>query len=336
LIAAFGIIAANENPLVKNILENFMEKTPKELFKVWHFLYEKKYTLDTQEAVQRFANFKVNLRIIKEHNASESSYKLGLNKFSDMNIAEFKAKYANKKAIKGEERERLKKKLKMITAKQFLEDDDDDLTKRNLALVPIDIRQYFPAIRDQGQCGSCWAFSTAGALEGAYGFKYKKAPALLSTQQLVDCDDQDGGCDGGDFGNSFVYVQNNGIQPDSTYKYQATQQSCQYDSSKVAIKPSSFVYCSNYDNDPTTACSVNYIYGLLQKGPVSVGIDAGTSDFQNYESGIYTAACTEDDHAVILVGYGVDSKTKAPYWIIRNSWSTGWGMQGYINVALNC
>jgi cathepsin L len=336
LIAAFGIIAANENPLVKNILENFMEKTPKELFKVWHFLYEKKYTLDTQEARQRFANFKENLKIIREHNASESSYKLGLNKFSDMTIAEFKAKYATKKIVKGEELDRMMKKLNMIPAANFLEDDDDDLTKRNLAAkVAIDYRQFFPAIRDQGDCGSCWAFSTAAALEGAYGFKNKKAPVSFSTQQLVDCDDNNNGCDGGNFNPSFTYAQNNGLQSDTSYPYQAVQQDCNYNSSKVAAKPKSFSYCSNYSSNTKVNCSIDIVYGLLTTGPCSVGIDAGTSAFQSYQSGIYTAACSEDNHAVVLVGYGVDAKTRAEYWIVRNSWSSDWGNKGYITVAIN-
>jgi C1A family cysteine protease len=335
LIAAFGFIATNENLIVKNILESFMEKSPKELFKVWHFLYQKKYTLDTKEATQRFTNFKENLKIIKTHNASQSTYKLGLNQFSDMDIAEFKAKFATKRPVKIEEREKLKKKLKMIPAAKFLEDEDDDLTKRNLAYASIDLRQYFPAIRDQGQCGSCWAFSTSGALEGAYGVQNKRATSYLSPQQLVDCNTDNSGCDGGDLGVSFSYVQSNGLQSDSSYTYQAVQQNCVFDSTKVAVKPISLVYCSNYDNDPQTQCTIEIVYRILTKGPASIGIDAGNKHFQNYAGGIYTTKCKNDDHAVILVGYGVDSKTGLQYWTVRNSWGASWGDNGYIYVAVD-
>jgi cathepsin L len=335
LIAAFVFIAANENPMVKNILENFMEKSPKELFKVWHFLYEKKYTLDTQEARQRFATFKEKLKMIKEHNASESTYKLGLNKFSDMTLAEFKAKYATKKVIKGEELDRMLTKFNMIPAATFLDDDDDDLTKRNLAAkAAIDHRAYFPTIRDQGDCGSCWAFSTAGALEGAFGVKNKRAPAQYSTQQLVDCDDGNSGCDGGNFGPSFAYVNANGLQSESSYTYQAVQDTCNYDSSQVAAKPKGSKFCSNYSSSSKTQCSVDIVYALLVTGPCSVGIDAGTDAFQNYASGVFTAACSQDNHAVVLCGYGIDTK-KGEYWIVRNSWSSDWGNQGYIFVAIN-
>ena len=330
VLVIFGVINAEENQnTVKTILNNFMEGSPKELFKVWHLLFTKNYTLDTEEAKQRFGNFKANLLLIKAHNAKNLSYTLGLNQFSDMSNAEYKSKMCTKKNIKGKELDMLLDELNMKPA--FLEDDDDDLTKRNLRKTTINHLAFFGPVRNQGSCGSCWAFSTAGAIEGAFAFK-NKAVISLSPQQLVDCDTSNSGCNGGDFGLSFKYATTNGVMLDSAYSYTSAVGTCKFNKSLVKITPI-FKYCSNYSNYASKRCSTDITINLLVQGPISIGIDAGTQEFQNYSSGTFTANCTQDNHAVIAVGYGNDGTND--YFLVRNSWGKYWGENGYIKVAVN-
>jgi len=122
---------------------------------------------------------------------------------------------------------------------------------------------------------------------------------------------------------------------DSDYPYTAEQDSCQFQSNLATTTISNFSYCSNYSSSKKKHCSVAAVYALLAQGPISVGIDAGSDDFQNYSSGVYTASCTEDDHAVIAIGYGNDAASGSDYWLIRNSWGADWGDNGYIKVAVN-
>jgi C1A family cysteine protease len=331
-IAIFGVIASSgEHVMTNKILENFMEGSPKELFKVWHFLHEKTYTLDTQEARERFAAFKANLKLIKEHNAQNSDYKLGLNEFSDMSNTEFTAKMCTKKVVKGAELEKLISDLNMKPA-NFLEEDDDDLTKRNLAYANIDHSAFFNTARNQGNCGSCWAFSTAGTIEGFLAKnKYNSKMNYLSTQQLVDCDTGNYGCNGGNFGPAYAYVQTNGLQYDTTYVYTQIKSSCKYNKTYATNTIRGFTYCSNYGT--TNPCTVDKVYNLLRNGPVSVGIDG--SVIQSYIGGIYTGLCSADNHAVILVGYGYDTVALKEYWLVRNSWGSNWGLTGYIKIHNN-
>jgi len=330
-----AISSTPRHKMVKNILSNFMEGSPKELFKVWHFLHKKVYTLDTQEARDRFGNFKTNLIMIKTHNSQESSYKLGLNQFSDMTNAEFKQKMCTKKVVQGVELDKI---LEASTnMKPFLfDDDDDDLTKRNLQNAAVDYTEWFNEVRDQGNCGSCWTFSTTGAIEGNLSKNKGSLIPYLSTQQLVDCDTTDSGCNGGSFSTAFTYIKSTGLMFDSAYPYNAveTEKGCLFNPSLASTRITNFTYCTNYSSNKKTQCSVAAVYALLAKGPISVGIDGGSAAFQNYSNGIFTGKCSQDDHAVIAMGYGTDPKY-GDYWLIRNSWGADWGDEGYIKVAVN-
>jgi len=325
-----GIISCTQrSEIIHKILDNFIDGSPKELFKVWHHLYERSYTLDTQEAKDRFATFKANLKEIREHNAQDLPYKLGLNQFSDMTKAEFKAKFTTEKEIPDEDFEKLVKELEMTPA--FLEDDDDDLTKRNLAKNPINHSKFYNAARSQEQCGSCWAFSTAGAVEGGLGKKAGKPINYLSTQQLVDCDKQNDGCDGGALVYAFDYMKKNGVMFDKDYAYKGSQGSCKYSSSKATNKIKGVEYCKTKSSSKNP-CSIEKVYNLLVRGPLSVVIDADA--IEKYKSGIFTGKCSKSNHAVILVGYAVDPKS-GEYWIVRNSWGADWGEKGYIRVKVS-
>jgi len=185
-------------------------------------------------------------------------------------------------------------------------------------------------VRDQGQCGSCWAFSTLAVVEGNWQIAKKvKLPSWLSTQHLVDCDTSDSGCDGGWFSSAMTYLKTNYISFDSKYPYTSGDSgnagTCQY----TKGSPNAGILLKSYKS-VTTADTV---YALLKLGPVSVAIDAN-DDFMNYSSGIWGAACSDQiNHAVTLVGYG--STGSVGYWIIRNSWSADWGLLGYVHVQDN-
>jgi len=249
-----------------------------------------------------------------------------------MTHEEFVEKMATRKPLQGAELEKLLEELKFTP----LLDDDDDLTKRNLrnGYAPINYVKFFGPARAQLSCGSCWAFSTAGAIEGNLGKKAGAPVGYLSTQQLVDCNTDNGGCSGGTSFKSYPYVKANGLILETAYPYQAKVGTCQYSTSKVNARITDFVYCSNYVSDPAKKCSVDKAYALLQKGPASVGIDASAPGFGSYKVGVFTAACANDNHAVILAGLGTDP-TYGDYWIVRNSWGLTFGEAGYIKVKIN-
>jgi len=220
---------------------------------------------------------------------------------------------------------------------EFLKgDEEDDLTKRNLettSLSSVNWTKYFGAIRDQGGCSSCWTFAVVGVVEGCLGIKRGSPFTALSPQQVLDCDKTGQyGCDGGITIDAMKYVKSKGLMADSGYKYTASQGTCRYSSSKVIGKITGTSYCSNYIR--SGSCTASIVNALLMKGPQAVGIDGSNDGFAYYTSGIYSASCSSDDHAVVLVGYGVDSKA-GDYWIIRNSWGVSWGMKGYGKIKRN-
>ena len=209
-------------------------------------------------------------------------------------------------------------------AVKFLDD-----YKINDEYEEINHTKFFGDVRNQGSCGSCWTFSVTGAIEGNLAKSKNDIGKYLSPQQLVDCDKGNSGCNGGLFEPAFNYVKENGLEFDDDYNYIAEEQNCNYDQSLSTNTISGYKYCSNYGSEK---CSVDIVYNLLVNGPLSIGIDGGTSDFQSYQSGILDTTCSEDNHAVVLAGYGRTDDQKE-YWIVRNSWGSSWGEEGYVRVA---
>jgi len=276
-----------------------------------------KMTNDVEEFNARMANFAVTSKFIKEHDAK--NYTVGHNQFSDWSHAEYKA-------ILGYVRSELDTKNRI---KMFNESANADtvnwVTKG--AVTPV---------KDQGQCGSCWSFSTTGSLEGAHQIA---TGTLLSfsEQQLVDCayiSYGNYGCNGGLQTNAYKYYEaGNKAELESVYPYTSgttmKKGTCAYKaSSATAVTVSSYA--------DVTPNNVSQMKAALNTQPLAIAIEADQRCFQNYTSGVLdnTACGTTLDHAVLAVGYGNDATTGLDYWLVKNSWNTTWGDQGYIKIAI--
>jgi len=185
-------------------------------------------------------------------------------------------------------------------------------------------------VKNQGQCGSCWSFSATGALEGQ-NFNKTGVLVSLSEQNLIDCSTENYGCNGGAPDYAFQYVESNGgIDTETAYPYTGQQGSCHYNAANSGAGCSGWTDLPSGDEDAL-------LQAVATIGPISVAIDASSIMFQLYHSGIYQnpwCSSTNLDHAVLDVGYGTNSNGQ-PYWLVKNSWGTGWGQQGYFMMARN-
>jgi C1A family cysteine protease len=181
-------------------------------------------------------------------------------------------------------------------------------------------------VKDQGRCGSCWAFSAVGALEGRTQVARGGEIQQFSEQQLVDCDtENDGGCQGGLMDYAFQYVMDNGACTEESYGYKGKAGSCSSDSCTKGLAPGDVTGFQDVDADITA------LKEALSHGPVAVAVDAMTS-FQFYFGGIVSSnLCGASlDHGVLAVGYGSEKGTN--YWKVKNSWGSSWGENGYIRL----
>ena len=199
----------------------------------------------------------------------------------------------------------------------------EDLTLDNVMASngPVDWRSYMNPVRDQGQCGSCWAFASIATTEGRYAIKHGGSKVQLSEQQLVDCAGATGnqGCNGGWASKALQYLQSaGGSVARSAYPYTARQGSC-----RKGLAVSARV---------TGVSGVSSAMNAIASGPVAVYVQA-QSGFMSYGGGIFDGYCGQYDHAVTAVGWGQSGSTQ--YWIIRNSWGSGWGEAGHIRVKVN-
>ncbi|KAL3882298.1 hypothetical protein ACJMK2_028659 [Sinanodonta woodiana] len=289
-----------------------------ELFKIEH---NKQYESTEEEAYRRYI-FYEHMKQIYIHNEKykkgEKSYWLGVNQFSDLNAEELKALHSGFMTTRAN--------LTGNTCSRFI-------PPHNLILPDnVDWRQrgYVTPVKNQRQCGSCWAFSATGSLEGQI---FRKTGALLSLseQQLVDCsgDFKNHGCCGGWPYKAFEYIKEYGIETDDEYPYKAKDQQCKYNCAKVAAKNTGCVKIMS-GNESALQEAVATV------GPISVAIDSNHDSFTYYSGGVYEeerCSCTQLTHAVLVVGYGREKGKD--YWLVKNSWSERWGDKGYIKVARN-
>jgi cathepsin H len=289
-------------------------------FDAWASAHKKAYKTP-EERLARLRNFADTTRRVSAHNSrGDSTYALGLNAFADWTDAEFSS-YYNLGDMKGQQ---------------------ECSATSNVAATPVQKIQYAspPArmdwresgvvspVKNQGHCGSCWTFSSTGALEA----HYKKATGQdvsLSEQQLVDCafNYDNHGCSGGLPSHAFQYVlETGGIDTEKTYPYKAADgDRCKFRKWAVGAKVTGVVNITQFDEKQLEAA-------VGSAGPVSVAFQVA-SDFRMYASGVYQSAVCGNlpkdvNHAVLAVGYDTD-KDGVKYWIIKNSWGAQWGMQGY-------
>jgi C1A family cysteine protease len=278
-------------------------------FDKWAFTFNKSYT-NMSEYNSRHAIYISNLVKISKHNAENHTWTMEVNKFADLTSTEFKQQYAGcyhpRQGI-------------------FLESFGYPETRTGLptSVNWTDLGAVTP-VKNQGQCGSCWAFSTTGSTESAW-FLSKNESVSLSEQQLVDCSGAEGnqGCNGGlmDYGFEYI-IKNKGLTSETNYPYTAQDGKCNTQKeSMVSATLSSF-------RDVPTNSETALMTAIAQQ-PVSVAVEADQESFQLYSGGVMTKACgTNLDHGVLAVGYG--TLNNVDYWIVKNSWGSDWGMNGYI------
>jgi KDEL-tailed cysteine endopeptidase len=247
-----------------------------------------------------------------ENSQNGITYTLGVNQFSDWTPEEYKKLLGYKKQPEA---------LRQAVLK--------DLPLEGVP-TSIDWRQKgaVNAVKNQGQCGSCWAFSSVAAIEGHHQIATGQLLSL-SEQQLVDCAGgiyRNQGCNGGDMSAAFRYAEKTGLELESVYPYKGVDGTCQVQSTKELVKVTTYA--------TVTPKSSSQLKAAIAQGPVSVAIEADTMTFQYYSGGVLNSSkCgTNLDHGVVAVGYG--SENGQEYYIIRNSWGASWGEQGYVRLAI--
>jgi len=311
LVLSSVLVAVRGHPDYSDSWQEFKEK------------YSKQYQSDDEETY-RSSVWEDNIALIKSHNAradnEEITFYLGENQLADLTSDEINVFFNG---------------LNVETpVVEHVEEVD-------VSALPAEVdwrnKSIVTDIKDQKQCGSCWAFSATGSLEGQHALKTKKLVSL-SEQNLVDCSMKQGnlGCMGGLMDNAFKYIKDNkGIDTESSYPYTAkTGNKCLYNATNSGANLTSWV-------DIQTGSETALQKAVATVGPVSIAIDASRPTFHFYKRGVYFdffCSSSKLDHGVLAVGYGSTKGSHwgpKDYWLVKNSWGSSWGQSGYINMARN-
>ncbi|XP_030829336.1 cathepsin L1 [Strongylocentrotus purpuratus] len=288
----------------------------------WKNEHGKRYLSDEEEASRRLI-WQKNLDIVIKHNLKYDlghfTYDLGMNQFADLKNEEF------------------------VSLMNGFRGNSSKATRGSTFLPPSNVfdlptmvdwrtKGYVTPVKNQLQCGSCWAFSATGSLEGQH-FKKTGKLVSLSEQNLVDCSGKEGnmGCEGGLMDQAFQYILDvGGIDTEMSYPYTAMDGQCHFNKANIGATDTGYT-------DVTTGSESALQMAVASVGPISVAIDASHQSFQLYKSGVYNEpACSSTllDHGVLAVGYGTSSDG-TDYWIVKNSWGAAWGMNGYLWMSRN-
>ncbi len=311
-LALLGVASAMSLEHRRDLHQSFMAR------------YNKVYSSPEEEEA-RFRIFSANLDKIAAMNADEREHATyGINEFADMSADEFRDRMTGFKHTDGP--------VARVNAKLH---EPTDAVQDTDVFNWCDKGACNP-VRNQGMCGSCWAFSTIAGLEGQVFKLTGKLPAL-SEQQLLDCDTVDEACNGGLMDQALTYMaeQAHGVSDtNESYPYHAHKETCHADTAQAGVSNVAGydMYCNLFDEEHPEPCDEDaMVQTLMDKGPMMVALNAEL--LQAYFGGIVGTwlPCPGDpDHGVMISGMGVSGKT--PYWIVRNSWGSSWGEHGYFRI----
>jgi len=327
-----GAVSAHKLAWKESIQKEFAKVDHYAAFKNWQTEFGKEYATAEEES-SRFLTFLDNWQKVNEHNMGNYTWELGMNQFADMTLDEFQLH------VHGHTGSCLKAKSSDST---FIWDGVTKLTMTDTIGAPsevdwtnVDGKSYVTAVKNQGGCGSCWAFSTTGSLESRAAIKQGVTDSdivTLSEQELVDCSKAEGneGCNGGLMDDAFEYVQKaGGLCSEEEYPYKGKNDIL----CKASACKTKYDAISGYKD--VTADNMADLASAVAEGPVSIAVDAEGTTWQLYKRGVVKSRCgTKLDHGVLAVGFGKEGDEE--FWKVKNSWGASWGEEGYIRLCKDC